>query len=117
MSDKRVDGFWWVRICGAWDVVRIAYEGAYFGTLGPLAQSVDEWGPYLGKEPGGAGCPRCVTGHDVDSFICSQCTAQWERSEIDDADSYNPTTDYEGEDTRALDGAGEPKPIDREPKP
>lgn len=132
--EKRAEGFWWVRhVEGAWQVAEIVHyahpEGEAFEILLPgckgllvdeeKASRIVEWGPYLGKDPGravareahdgvevsmdgGATWPIWVPGWQVDRDVAMEAKR---------AAAYEPSTDYEGEDTRALDGAGAPPVI------
>lgn len=133
--EKRAEGFWWVRhVDGTWQVAEIVHyahpEGEAFEILLPgckgllvdeeKASRIVEWGPYLGKDPGravareahdgvevsmdgGATWPIWVPGWQVDRDVAMEAKR---------AAAYEPSTDYEGEDTRALDGAGVEPSID-----
>jgi hypothetical protein len=118
---EREEGFWWVRgrenredegendgapIGRVWIVaqvyrafrrgaVRLALDvPGVSATWGVLADNPDiEWGPYLGKEP--------ETIESLDRKI-----AEMMATRLPLFADFDPSTDYEGEQTRALDGAG-----------
>ena len=117
MDDQRAEGFWWVRDDGRWQVVEV--RGGWVHWAGAMSR-VDEcveWGPYLGKEPepqptlssidpqhtkecgtASRGCsPSCTFERDQPSGGAAALARGF----------FDAFTDYEGEDTRALDGAGE----------
>jgi hypothetical protein len=108
---ERADGFWWVRLNpgprsaalgdGALALWRVLW---FFGdslmTHAPrdggefvaMKERVAEWGPYLGKEP--------ETIESLDRKI-----AEMMATRLPLFADFDPSTDYEGEQTRAIDGA------------
>jgi hypothetical protein len=114
MSDERAEGFWWLSFrpygqggeepslgtTSGWCVLWLA-NGCHLYTRRPEAggqhvtvtRHVIEWGPYLGKEP--------ETIESLDRKI-----AEMMATRLPLFTDFDPSTDYEGEQTRAIDGAG-----------
>lgn len=139
-DDKRAEGFWWVRFEGdAWSVREVIGDelwGESFdppSTISEIPPTIIEWGPYLGKEPGACHwCARPLADHPPPLMVVTvdgarpatpEEEAEHERQravqrmmlaevEASRIPPFNPSTDYEGEDTRALDGAGTTIPLD-----
>lgn len=115
MSDERAEGFWWVRLgpgirsealgdgpCGTWRSLwaygesLMTHDPRDGGEFVSMQERVHEWGPYLGKGP---------TRTQELLSAALQGRVSNEPGWPDSKQPYDPTADYEGEDTRALDGA------------
>jgi hypothetical protein len=120
--DERAEGYWWVRLKSLIGSARprpwrllwsygdslMSHDPRDGGTFVAMKELAHEWGPYLGKEP--------ETIESLDRKIADMMAAKLPRFEpfesgkaiLAGVEAYDPSTDYEGEDTRALDGAGVP---------